>query len=147
MPPLGPNEGEKTECREGDDSACRKEGVGGTTSVTFSEKDLSNPGVRMVRPAGLRRPVLGGITGEGGAEKWCDVVSTMGAVAISGRDESKGGGILSDKFLRLRARRLGDSGCTGLEVSDGFNDSFRCCDCGCAGCAGFCLRECAGCMN
>lgn len=88
------------------------------------EKDLSNPGVQMVRFAGLRRPVLGGMTGEGGAERWCELVSKTEAVAIGGRDGSKGGGILSDKFLRFRARRLGDSGCVGLEVWDGFNGSF-----------------------
>ena len=73
MPPLGPNDGEKTECSEGEDSVCLKDcrvvGVGGTTSVMLLEKDLSNPGVRMVRPAGFRRALLGGMMGEGDAER------------------------------------------------------------------------------
>lgn len=42
MPPFGANEGDVMEARAGDDSACRKEGVGGTAS---SAKDLLNVGV------------------------------------------------------------------------------------------------------
>lgn len=83
--------------------------------------DLSNPGVRMDRFAGFRRLVLGGMIGDGGAERWCcEVVSTNDAVAMGGRG-SKEGGILSDRFLRFRARRKGDSWFDGLGVSvDGF---------------------------
>ena len=71
MPPLGPKEGEKTEVREGEDSVWRNEcGVGGTSSVMLLENDLSNPGVRMVKFAGLRRiPFKGTCTGDGGAER------------------------------------------------------------------------------
>ena len=108
MPPFGANEGDVMEARAGDDSACRKEGVGGTAS---SAKDLLNVGVWMVRLAGRRLEVLGGIAiGDAGASKWClDVVSRTDAVAMGGRD-CEGGGIRKDRFLRLRARRLGESG-------------------------------------
>lgn len=124
MPPLGPKDGENIEVRDGEDSVCLKEwrvwGVGGTIPVTLLEKDLSNPGVRMMRLAGLRRVLLGGIcTGDGGAERWrWEVVSTIDAVAIGGRDESDGGGILSDRFLRFRARLPGESGRAGFGTSD-----------------------------
>lgn len=75
------------------------------------EKDLSNAGVRMVRLAGLRRELLGGIfIGDGGADKWCwEVVSTTDAVAIDGR-YCEGGGTMTDRFLRFRSRLPGESG-------------------------------------
>lgn len=74
MPPRGANEGEAIDAREGDDSVCRKDcrpmGVGGTTSGTLLEKDLSNAGVRIVRLAGRLRLLFGGIwIGDGGADK------------------------------------------------------------------------------
>lgn len=94
------------------------------------ENDLSNPGVRMVRLAGFRRLLFGGMTGEAGAERWfCELVSMTDAVAIGGRG-SNGGGTLNDKFLRLRARRPGESGCMGLEVLEG-GDCCCGCDCDC----------------
>jgi len=77
----------------------------------------------MVRFAGRRRELLGGIwIGDGGAERCFDDVSTKDAVAIGGR-KFVGGGIRNDKFFRLRARRLGESGRTwgadnNLELSD-----------------------------
>lgn len=119
MPPLGPKEGEKTEVREGEDSVWRNEcGVGGTSSVMLLENDLSNPGVRMVKFAGLRRiPFKGTCTGDGGAERWCEVPSTIDAVAIGGRDWD-GGGILSERFLRFRARLPGESGRGRLAPSE-----------------------------
>lgn len=94
------------------------------------ENDLSNPGVRMVRFAGFRRLVLGGMIGDGGAERWCwEVVSNKDAVAMGGR-ESKAGGILNDRFLRLRARREGDSWFVGLGASvDGSKGPCCCCCC------------------
>lgn len=72
MPPLGPKDGEKTD-RDGEDSVWRKEcwplGVAGS-SVTLLEKDLSKPGVRMVRFAGFRRELLCGIRAvDGGAAR------------------------------------------------------------------------------
>ena len=68
MPPLGPKDGEKTD-KEGEDSVCLS-GVGGATSVMLVEKDLSKAGVRIVRFAGFRRELLGGIfIGDGGAER------------------------------------------------------------------------------
>ena len=75
MPPLGPNEGEKIEFSDGEDSVCRNgcrpSGVGGTSEILL-ENDLSKPGVRMVRFAGFRRVLLGGMcTGDGGADRWC----------------------------------------------------------------------------
>ena len=105
------------EAREGEDSACRKDcrprGVGGTTSEILLENDLSNAGVRMVRFAGRRLPLLlfwGIWRGEGGAKRWClEDVSTTEAVAIGGRD-CDGGGIRKDRFFRLRSRRPGETG-------------------------------------
>jgi hypothetical protein len=44
--------------------------VGGT-SLRLLENDLSKPGVRIVRFAGFRRALFGGMcTGDGGAERW-----------------------------------------------------------------------------
>ena len=68
MPPLGPKDGENIDS-DGEDSVWRKKcwplGVGGS-SVTFVEKDLSKPGVRMVRFAGFLRALLSGVrTGNG----------------------------------------------------------------------------------
>jgi hypothetical protein len=64
MPPRGANPGDVIDASEGDDSACRRDwrprGVGGTKSGTLV-KDLSKPGVRMVRFAGRRRLLFGGI--------------------------------------------------------------------------------------
>lgn len=70
---------------------CRNErrvpGVGGTASVALLEKDESNPGVRIVRFAGFRRAVfIGRFTGEGGAERWHELVSTTEAVEMAGRE-------------------------------------------------------------
>ena len=48
-------------------------------------------------------------TGDGRASKWCfDVVSNADALARGGQD-CDGDGIRNDKFLRLRARRFGES--------------------------------------
>jgi hypothetical protein len=64
------------DAREGEDSVCRKDcrprGVGGTTSEILLENDLSNAGVRMVRFAGRRLPLLlfcGIWRGDGGAPR------------------------------------------------------------------------------
>lgn len=95
------------QAREGDDSAWRRDGVGGTTSLV---NDLLKVGVWIVRLAGRRFELFGGMAIGDGASKWCfEVVSTTEAVAIGGRD-CEGGGIRKDKFLRLRARRCGESG-------------------------------------
>lgn len=74
MPPFGPNDGENTDVSEGDDSVCRKDsrpwGVGGTTSGMLLEKDRSNLGVWIVKPAGFRLIPFGGILiGEAGADR------------------------------------------------------------------------------
>lgn len=108
IPPFGAKEGDVIEASEGDDSACRREGVGGAPSLA---NDLLKVGVWMVRLAGRRLPVLGGIAiGDAGASKWCfELVSSNDAVAMGGRDW-EGGGIRRDRFLRLRARRLEASG-------------------------------------
>ena len=119
MPPLGPKEGENTDVREGEDSACLNtgspDGVGGTICRTLLLKDLSSPGVRMVRLAGRRRAFLTGAwIGDGGAERWCsEVRSRIDEVAIGGRDLD-GGGTVTDRFLRFRARLLGDSDRAGF---------------------------------
>lgn len=121
MPPFGPNDGEKIEVKEGEDSVCRSDcrpcGVGGT-SIMLLEKERSKPGVRMVRFAGLRRELFGGACiGDGGAERCWDPEST-GAVAMGGRDDCEGGGMRRERFLRLRARRPGESGRFRFGTSD-----------------------------
>lgn len=132
MPPFGPNDGENTDVRDGEDSVWRKAcGVGGTSLPLF-EKDRSNPGVRIVRLAGLRRMPFGGTwIGEGGAERWCwEVVSTTEAVAIGGRDPCDGRGILRERFLRLRARLPGESGRATFWLSvDGFESVVGAAEC------------------
>lgn len=53
--------------------------------------------------------------------RW-EAVSTTEAVAIAGRDDCDGGGILKERFLRLRARRPGESGRARLITScEGFD--------------------------
>ena len=45
MPPRGANEGDVIDASEGEDSAWRKDGVGGTTSVEILDNGLLNVGV------------------------------------------------------------------------------------------------------
>ena len=73
--------------------------------------DLLKVGVWMVRLAGRRFDVLGGIAiGDAAPSKLCfEPVSSNDAVAMGGRD-CDGGGIRKERFLRFRARRLGESG-------------------------------------
>lgn len=65
IPPRGAKPGDAIDAREGDDSAWRRDwrprGVGGTKSGTLVVNDLSRPGVRIVRFAGRRRLLFGGI--------------------------------------------------------------------------------------
>lgn len=116
--------GEKTDVNEGEDSACLKtrspDGVGGMSSLIALPKDISGPGVRMVRFAGRRRAVLtGGLIGEGGAERWCwELVSRIDDVVMEGR-ALDGAGTVKDRFLRFRARLPGDSERRGLGRSEG----------------------------
>lgn len=89
MPPRGANEGDAIDASEGEDSAWRRDGVGGTTSVEIPDNDLLNVGVWMVRLATRRLVLLllaGIAIGDGGVSKWCCDVSTADAVAIGGRD-------------------------------------------------------------
>ena len=88
IPPGGANDGDVNKASDGEDSAWRKDGVGGTASVLIAAGVLLKVGVWMVRLAGRRLAPLEGIgMGDDGASKWCfDVVSSTDAVAIGGRD-------------------------------------------------------------